>query len=153
MYEMQQQIMKSECKNKPKLRTFMLFKDFGPLPPHVGKPLSFVERKCISKLRLGILPLRIETARYARPILPENQRVCYCESGEIESEYHVMFSCSKYDSLRDAWLRKICTPANFHELEMKEKFEIILNRPENVRLTAQYIVAFMDLRCLINKAY
>ena len=102
MYEMQQQILRNECKNKPKLRTFMLFKDFGPLPPHVGKPLSFVERKSISRLRLGILPLRIETARYARPILPENQRVCYCESGEIESEYHAMFSCSKYDSLRDA---------------------------------------------------
>jgi len=122
MYEMQQQIIKNECKNKPKLRTFMLFKDFGPLPPHVGKPLSFVERKSISKLRLGILPLRIETARYARPILPENQRVCYCESGEIESEYHAMFSCSKYDSLWDAWLRKVCTPANFHELEMKKTF-------------------------------
>ena len=79
--------------------------------------------------------------------------MCYCESGEIESKYHVMFSYSKYDSLRDALLHKVCTPANFHELEMKEKFKIVLNRPENVRLTAQYIVAFMDLRCLINKAY
>ena len=53
--------------------------------------------------------------------------------------------------MQDAW--QWCTPANFHELEMKEKFKIVLNRPENARLTAQYIVAFMDLRCLINKAY
>ena len=79
--------------------------------------------------------------------------MCYCDSGEIESEHHVMFSCAKYDSLRNAWLSKICTPVNFHELEMKEKFNIVLNKPENVRLTAQYIVAFMDLRCLLNKAY
>ena len=153
MYELQQQIVRNECQNKPKLRTFMLFKDFGPLPPHVGKPLSFVERKSISKLRLGILPLRIETARYIRPILPENQRLCYCDSGEIESEYHAIFICSKYSNLRDAWLKKICIPPNFHELEMSEKFSFILNKPENVRLTSQYIVSFMDLRCLINKAY
>ena len=57
----------------------MLFKEFQTLPPHVGKPLSFVERKIISKLRLGILPIRIETARYTRPVIPENQRVCYCK--------------------------------------------------------------------------
>ena len=108
MYELQQQLLRNECLNKPKLRTFMLFKDFGPLPPHVGKPLSFVERKSISKLRLGILPLRLETARYIRPILPENQRLCYCDSGEIESEYHAIFICVKYTNLRDAWLKKIC---------------------------------------------
>ena len=153
MYEMQQQIVRNECEYKPKLRTFMLFKDFGPLPPHVGKPLSFVERKNISKLRLGILPLRIETARYTKPIVPENQRLCYCESGEIENEYHAIFICSKYNNLRDAWLNKLSIPENFHELGMKEKLSLVLNKPENVRLTAQYIVSFMDLRCLLNKAY
>ena len=41
MYKMQQQLLKTECENKPKLRTLMLFKDFENLPPHVGKPLSF----------------------------------------------------------------------------------------------------------------
>ena len=76
MREKQQDLIKTECENKPKLRTFLLFKDFQTLPPHVGKPLSFVERKTISKLRLGILPIRIETARYIRPILPEDQRLC-----------------------------------------------------------------------------
>ena len=76
MREKQQDLIKTECENKPKLRTLLLFKDFQTLPPHVGKPLSFVERKTISKLRLGILPIRIETARYIRPILPEDQRLC-----------------------------------------------------------------------------
>ena len=73
MVKRQQEIVKIECENKPKLRTFMLFKDFQALPPHVGKPLSFVGRKTISKLRLGILPLRIETGRYTKPIIPENK--------------------------------------------------------------------------------
>merc|ERR1711954_306133 len=90
MREKQQVLIKTECENKPKLRTFLLFKDFQTLPrPHVGKPLTFVERKTIGKLRLGILPIRLETARYVRPILPENERVCYCNSGRIESESYV----------------------------------------------------------------
>ena len=38
-----------ECKNKPKLRTFITFKDFNTLPPHVYKPLSFFERKIVIK--------------------------------------------------------------------------------------------------------
>merc|ERR1712105_289793 len=53
MTKKQQEIIKFECENKPKLRTFMLFKDFQTLPPHAGKPLSFIERKTLSKLRLG----------------------------------------------------------------------------------------------------
>ena len=50
----QQNIIKNECESKPKLRTFVIFKDYKTVPPHVGKPFSFLERKTLSKLRLGI---------------------------------------------------------------------------------------------------
>ena len=153
MYEKQKQLVKDECENKPKLRTFMQFKDFTTLPPHVGKPLSFVERRTISKLRLGILPLRIETARYTRPILPENERLCYCKSGEIESEFHALFICSVYNDLRQSWLNKICIPDNFQSLPREEQLKLVLNVPENVKQTSQYLILLMDLRRLQNKDY
>ena len=153
MYKKQQQLLKTECESKPKLRTFMLFKDFENLPPHVGKPLSFVERRFISKLRLGILPLRLETARYLKPKLPEHERICYCNSGEVESEYYVLFHCPMYNDLRRQWLRKLCIPENFNELTKVEKLKMVLNKSENVRHTAQYIVSVMDLRSLLNKVY
>ena len=60
------------------------------------KPLSFLERKIISKTRLGILPIRLETARYLRPVLPEEERLCFCDNNEIESECHVIYKCVKY---------------------------------------------------------
>ena len=85
MFKKQKVNLKNECETKPKLRTFVTFKNFETLPPHVGKPLSFFERKILSKLRLGILPIRLETGRYLRPVLPEAQRLCYCNSGEVES--------------------------------------------------------------------
>merc|ERR1712055_88533 len=81
LLQKQKSLFKSKCEEKPKLRTFVTFKDFENQPPHVGKPLSFKERRIISKIRLGILPLRIGTARYLRPVVPECQRTCYCGSG------------------------------------------------------------------------
>ena len=153
MIKKQQDLLKANCASKPKLRTFITFKDFQTLPPHVGKPLSFIERKVISKLRLGILPIRLETARYLRPVVPEDQRLCYCDSGEVESEIYVLFKCHKYNTLREAWLRKLTKPENFNDLPPNEKLNLILNKSENVKHTAQYLVSVMDLRRLLNKKY
>ena len=83
----------------------------------------------MSKLRLGILPIRIETARYVKPVLPEDQRLCYCGDGNIESEYHVMFICQKYHHLRQAWLSKISCPDQFSLLTPSNKFKVTLNYP------------------------
>ena len=153
MYNKQQVYLRAECENKPKLRTFVTFKDYATLAPHVGKPLTFSERKIISRLRLGILPLRIETARFIRPVVPEHQRVCYCHSGEVENEYHVLFNCSVYYELREAWLRKLQLPDNFEQLLPAEKLSLVLNKAENVRHTAQYLKSLLDLRSLLNKIY
>ena len=79
MLSKQQLTLKDECISKPKLRTFVQLKEFDKIPPsHIVKPLTFVERRAISKLSLGILPLRIESTRYLRPLVPETERLCYC---------------------------------------------------------------------------
>ena len=153
LFKMQLVRTETICRNKPKLRTFVTFKDFQNLPPHVYKPLSFLEKKTISKIRLGILPIRIETARYLRPILPENQRLCYCNNGETESEYHVLFSCEKYDNLRQVWLNKIIKPPDFSTLPSHEQFKLVLNDPNNVKYTAQFLIDMLDLRRLLNNLY
>ena len=48
MLRKQQQLVEQECRSKPKLRTFNTFKDFTSMPPHVAKPLSFIERKMLT---------------------------------------------------------------------------------------------------------
>ena len=153
LFDKQQVLIENECKDKPKLRTFITFKDFKNVPPHIYKPLSFLERKTISKLRLGILPIRLETARYIKPVVPEEQQLCYCNNGEVESEYHVLFSCEKYDHLRQVWFTKLTKPSNFRVLPNQEKFKIALNDPNNVKCTAQYLIDMLDLRRLINNQY
>ena len=149
----QQESLKAECSEKPKLRTFIQFKDYHGMPPHIGKPLSFTERRAISKLRLGVLPLRIESGRYLRPYLPEHECLCYCDSGSVETEYHALFDCSIYKNLREIWLKRLVKPGNFDNLSVGEKLKIVLNHPDNVRPTAQYIVSLMDHRSLVNVKY
>ena len=48
----QQSDIKIQCENKPKLRTFIKFKDFSNTPSYLTKPLSFIQRKFLAKLRL-----------------------------------------------------------------------------------------------------
>ena len=153
MFKKQRDLFKLECENKPKLRTFMMFKDFENQSPHIGKPLSFLERRIISKLRLGVLPLRIETGRYLRPLVPEHQRTCYCTSGQVESEYYVLFQCQMYRNLREAWLNKLVKPENFDNLTPQEKLKTVLNMSENVKHTAQFLLSLMDQRRLLNTMY
>ena len=88
----------SRCKNMPKLRTFTKFKDFSDTSAHMLKPLSFPQRRAISRLRLGALNIRIESGRIERPQLPESERSCnvclkmfalvdYSNSNTLSHEY------------------------------------------------------------------
>ena len=153
LFKKQVREVENECRRMPKLRTFVKFKDFNVLPSHVFKPLSFVERKTVSKTRLGILPIRLETARYLRPRVPEEQRLCYCDSGIIESEYHVVFQCVKYDNLRHLWLRTLSIPDNFVTMCEEDKFKLAFNDPAHIKNTAKFLVDVMDLRRLLNTQY
>ena len=70
--------LRIKCLNKPKLRTFNTFKDFGTTPPYLLLPISFVQKKFIAKTRLSAPPIRIETGRFERPKLLVHQRLCPC---------------------------------------------------------------------------
>ena len=99
------------------------------------------------------MPIRIEIARFIKPILPEDQRLCYCNSGEVESECHVLFICEKYDKLRQILFTKLSIPENFNYLTNQEKLKIVFNEHCNVKYTAQYLIDMLDLRRLINTKY
>ena len=128
------------------------------MPSYVLKPLSFVQRKFLSKTRLGCLEIRLETARFSRPILEESLRICLvCEQGtsgdqKIENEYHFIFVCSKYEELRTEWLNKLVLPDNFDNLPDSEQLSTVLNVPENIKPTAQFLIDAYGVRSkILNK--
>ena len=147
--------LKAECETKPKLRTFVKFKNFFGIPSYVLKPLSFVQKKFISKTRLGSLPIRLETGRFSRPILEEHLRICLiCNQGafggqNVENEHHFIFVCGAYATIREIWMSKLILPVNFEGLQENEQLGLVLNDANNVKLTSQFLIDAYDMRSKI----
>ena len=94
----------TEIRNFPKLRTYVNFKLTFSIEPYVFKILSRRRRSLMAKLRMGILPLAIETGRWRS--LPIEERVCtLCNAQEVEDEKHFMFVCSFHEYHRTEFFR------------------------------------------------
>ncbi len=65
---------KHHCSTKDNLRTYRTFKTDMDTAVHLNCNLSKFHRSLISQLRLGILPIYIETGRYTST--PEHERIC-----------------------------------------------------------------------------
>ena len=148
LYKNQIEYLKLECKNKPKLRTFLLFKDFDNTPSYLTQTQNFHNRRQFVMLGLGWLPLEIELGRHRIPKIPEKQRFCkLCGNKNlVESEYHLVFICESYDVERQNWLSKLTLPNNFLNSPQQIKLSVVLNDPKNVKLTSQYIVNVLNIR-------
>ena len=86
-------------------------------------------RKVYSNFRSGSLPLAIETGRYAKPIIPLEQRLCnFCNENTVEDETHFILHCDLYSDIRYELYEKatkVC--CNFILLNDKEKMCILMN--------------------------
>ena len=124
---------------------------FGKTPIYLLKPLSYIQKAFLSKLRLSALPLRNETGRYERPRLDVNDRLCLvCKDGiSVEDEEHLLFHCEKYSALRQEWKIRTSTPDNFCLLDKVEKFKFIFNDSNNIKITAQYLIDCFSIRSTV----
>ena len=140
--------LQNVCQEKPKLRTFITFKEFGLTPCYITMPMPFLKRKFLALSRLSNLAIRLETGRYERPRLEEHLRLCKaCNDGiSVENEFHVYFKCGLYENLRQNWISTLNVPVNFQDLPAAERFNLIFNKPENVKATAQYIIDAFNKR-------
>ena len=63
-----------------------------------------------------------------------------------------MFICPKYDELRTNWLNKLVLPDNYGNLSDSEKLSTVLNVPDNVKPTAQFLIDAYGVRSkILNK--
>ena len=149
--DIQARSLSEKCGQYPKLRTFILFKDFMNDAVYTKKPLTYFNRRLMARLRLGCLPLHLETGRYGPHRIPEEQRICEgCKklTGEqlVECESHFLFHCKVYQAEREKWFNALTMPSNFQILSIAQKFQLVLNQPSNIRPTAIFIANAMNLR-------
>ena len=96
---------------------------------HLNCNMPKSSRSLISQLRLGVLPLRIETGRFMP--LAEAERLCkVCAENKVENEYHFLFECSEYTEYRSELETTI--NINFARLSTQEMFENVFNHPHSL---------------------
>ncbi len=84
---------------KPKLRTYVLFKQNYCTENYVKYCMSHQQRYLIAQLKLGILPIHIETCRFRGTQL--DNRICQlCDTQEVEDEILFVSKCNLYNYLR-----------------------------------------------------
>ncbi len=114
------------CQTKDKLRTYRSFKTEMGTAAHLNSNLPKFQRSLISQLRLGILPIRLETGRFSG--LNEADRICQvCDQTQIENEAHFMFHCNFYEAYRNELETGV--GADFSNLGTTEKFHVIFQHP------------------------
>ena len=140
--------LKGQCLEKPKLRTYVQIKNFNCKTSYLTIPMSFICRKYLALTRLSNLPIRIETARFEQPKIIADLRYCQvgCNSHSVENEFHILFICNMYNSLRFLWFSRLKLPENFDTLDAFEKLSIVLDLPENVKVTAQFLIDICNHR-------
>ena len=95
-----------DIQHVPKLRTYRLFKSTFKTEEYIELNLKKNERSMLCQLRMGILPLRVETERFVGE--PLEQRTCsLCHADSIEDEVHFLFECDTYNDLRHIHLADI----------------------------------------------
>ncbi len=86
--------------SKPKLRTYMLFKDTFETEDYVRHCFSQYNRSLLAQLRCGVLPLQIEIGRFRNKKVEE--RICQtCEKNIVEDEFHFICVCESYNCYRE----------------------------------------------------
>jgi hypothetical protein len=135
-------------KENSKLRSFKLFKTGIRLEPYLSMHISVERRSLLTRFRLGIAPLRIETGRWKKEQL--DCRVCtLCRVGDVEDEMHVVMSCSRYSDLRFRLISVALQvyPA-FYETSITQRF-VYLMACEDLDLTralAEFLQYMFDRR-------
>ena len=110
-------------------------------------------------MRLGCLPIRIETDRYTRPVVHRDQRYCLqpkCENAisnlsddvkHVENEFHFLMKCSQFRDLRYNMFKKVKVEQHiFAQLNDHEKFVYLLSTQDEAKIVAQFIVDAFDER-------
>mgnify|MGYP002804388675 FL=1 len=86
--------------NSSKLSFYNNIKKDYKLEKYLNLVKNFTQRKMFTQFRISNHKLEIENGRYKN--IPRGKRLCeYCDSNEIEDEYHFVLKCQNYKTIRE----------------------------------------------------
>jgi hypothetical protein len=138
---------KDEIQNKPKLRTYILFKDDLETAMYVKYCENRRRRSLIAQFRSGILQLNIELGRF-RNISLENRLCEMCNHGVIENEMHFLCECPAYELNRQSMYNSISHKSpDFEQYTNENKFIHIMKY--EWKHLGRYLHSAWDIRSTI----
>ena len=144
IHEIMERNWRQEVNKKAKLRTFKTFKTELQAEPYVKFLTARQHRSLLAQLRCGVLPLRIETGRFAR--LDVTDRLCeVCNLAQIEDEQHFVMVCPLYENVRTNLYNHVQNQfPEFRIMNQQSKFEFLLK--QRWRDLSKYIVQAWNIR-------
>ena len=89
---------KHEVENSSKLSFYCTFKEDYQLENYLTRIKNTNQRKTFTRFRISNHKLMIEMIEYSRyQKITQEERLCmFCQSNEVEDEYHFTMSCEKH---------------------------------------------------------
>ena len=139
-------IWKQEIHNKPKLAVYSQYKTEFATEVYCEMNIKRSQRSLVAKLRLGTLPIRVETGRYNG--IEREKRLCLvCKDGSVEDESHVMFHCQAHNKERKVLFDSACKlNPHFLSLGAVHKIAYLTNAKNIIRKSAQYLFKVLHNR-------
>ena len=89
-------------------------------------------KKCISQIRCGVAPLKIETGRYSQT--PICERIYFKCTQIVEDEIHVLILYPDYQNIKAILFEKTVSLNNdFPSYEDTEKFKYLMSHADIVK--------------------
>jgi len=132
-----------------KLRTYCCFKTEFKVEHYCTLIMPPSHRSALSKFRCGVAPIRLETGRFEK--LPESERICpLCNSGEVESESHVLLKCPIYSDIRtELFENMVRAVPNFFDVSFIDQLNFIFTTTHVTRIVAKTCFKILNRRKLI----
>lgn len=135
---------KKEIVKKPKLRTFIQFKQDMETEDYVKKISSRHARSLLSQFRHGILPLKIETGRFINTDVAD--RICeLCQNHQVEDEFHFLCVCPLYSNIRKTMYDK-CIENYPYFATMTKELQFVYLMKNQWKFVSNFLVAAWKLR-------
>ena len=131
--------------SKPKLRTYVIFKDIYQPEPYVMSFMNRKRRSILAQLRCGILPLQLEVGRWHNK--DECDRLCLlCDDGEVENEKHFLLQCKYFNDERAILYQcMIDRVPNFVSLSDNDKLKLFMSK-DHVQVFSKYLYTIYERR-------
>ena len=127
-----------EAMDKSKLRTFVEICDRDKPRVIIDANMPRNHRSLVAKLKVRILPLKLETGRWKDT--PLEKRVCQvCDKNLLESEYHFLIHCDAYKKTRTEYFQEVVDNTDLPVYGSEPVIVRTLLDKSVIRITGRYL--------------